>query len=96
MIQRAMKRALAQGVTLKDVLALVPVRKKSDVPIVLFSYLNPLFAPGESVVKEARASGVDAMLVVDMPPDISSPLLKFLKRKSRLLGWCLLPLLLNG
>jgi tryptophan synthase alpha chain len=70
-IQRASQRALDRGVTLRDVLAAVRrIREKSEIPIVLFSYYNPILRYGlERLVKDARAAGVDGSLVTDLPPD---------------------------
>ena len=55
-IQRASERALRKGVTLRDALACVRHAKKHvDVPIVLFSYFNPLLKFGEQkLAKEAK------------------------------------------
>jgi tryptophan synthase alpha chain len=70
-IQRSSQRALDRGVTLRDVLGVVRrIREKSEIPIVLFSYYNPLLRYGiEKLVKDARAAGVDGSLVTDLPPD---------------------------
>jgi tryptophan synthase alpha chain len=70
-IQRSSQRALDRGVTLRDVLGVVRrIRQKSEIPIVLFSYYNPLLRYGiEKLVKDARAAGVDGSLVTDLPPD---------------------------
>jgi tryptophan synthase alpha chain len=75
-IQRAMERALAAGATLGRALDVVAaIRRHSDVPIVLFGYYNPLLVRGvERAVAEARAAGVDGMLVVDLPPEESDEL----------------------
>src|SRR5688572_11470311 len=66
-IQASSQRALERGVKLSDVLAMVSeLRVVSDVPIVLFSYLNPLFRYGiERLAKDAAAAGVDGVLVTD-------------------------------
>ncbi len=66
-IQASSQRALECGVKLSDVLAMVAeLRVVSDVPIVLFSYLNPLFRYGiERLAKDAAAAGVDGVLVTD-------------------------------
>src|SRR5690606_30927645 len=46
------------------------VRARSAIPIVLFGYYNPILAYGEEkLVRAARAAGVDALLVVDLPPE---------------------------
>jgi len=70
-IQASSQRALENGVTFSDVLALVRlIRKQSDVPIVLFSYLNPLFRYGmEKLASDAAAAGVDGVLVTDAVDD---------------------------
>jgi tryptophan synthase alpha chain len=70
-LQRAAERALRAGTTLHGVLDLVVgLRRRSDVPVVLFGYANPFlhFGP-ERLAAAAAASGVDALLCVDMPPD---------------------------
>lgn len=69
--QRAATRALASGTTLSGVLDLVArVRSSVDVPIVLFTYFNPLCARGlERFAEHASASGVDGVLCVDLPPE---------------------------
>src|SRR5437667_1077819 len=56
-IQRGTERALTQGVSLRDVLQLgAGIRKESDVPLLLFSYFNPLFSYGlERLAKDASA-----------------------------------------
>jgi tryptophan synthase alpha chain len=67
-IQRATERALRNGFTLKKGLELVAdLRKKSDLPLILFSYYNPLFAYGfASLAKDAHASGIDGLLITDL------------------------------
>jgi len=68
--QRAATRALASGTTLSGVLELVSrTRDRLAVPIVLFTYFNPLHARGlELFAEQASASGVDGVLCVDLPP----------------------------
>jgi len=70
-IQRSSERALSRGVTLARVLDVVrEIRKKSQLPLVLFSYLNPLLQRGlERVAAEAARAGVDGVLVTDLPPE---------------------------
>lgn len=70
-IQAASERALAQGVTLSAVLELVArVRRDSQVPLVLMGYYNPVFRYGvERFAGDAAAAGVDALLLVDLPPE---------------------------
>ncbi|HET7293304.1 MAG TPA: tryptophan synthase subunit alpha [Vicinamibacteria bacterium] len=70
-IQRSSERALRAGATLAGVLeAARRIRERCALPIVLFSYLNPLLRHGlPRVAREARACGVDGVLVTDMPPE---------------------------
>jgi tryptophan synthase alpha chain len=70
-IQRASERALAAGTTLSGVLDLVRrLRATSRMPILLFTYLNPLLRYGlERVARDAREAGVDGVLVTDLPPE---------------------------
>jgi tryptophan synthase alpha chain len=74
-IQRASERALRKGVTLSDALRCVSnVRQHVDVPIVLFSYLNPLLKFGKDrLAEEAKQTGVDAVLVTDLIPEEAGP-----------------------
>jgi tryptophan synthase alpha chain len=70
-IQRASERALARGVTLERVLdAVRGIRRRSQLPLVLFSYFNPLFRYGlDRLTRTAREAGVDGVLVTDLPPE---------------------------
>jgi tryptophan synthase alpha chain len=68
-IQRATERALAAGATLDKVLTLVAdVRPQLEVPLVLFTYANPVARMGfEAFARRAAASGVDGVLTLDLP-----------------------------
>jgi len=71
-IQRSAERALAQGVGLRDVLGLVRVFRERDkaTPLVLMGYANPVEALGpDRFVAQAKADGVDGVIVVDYPPE---------------------------
>jgi len=77
-IQRASERALAHGTTLSQSLAVAAkVRaQRSDVGIVMFGYYNPIIAYGEAkLAADAKRSGVDGFLVVDLPPEEAGALL---------------------
>lgn len=75
-IQRAAERSLAGGTTLAKVLLTVAaIRKRTDVPILLFGYYNPILAYGEAkLVEDAAQAGADGFLVVDLPPEESAEL----------------------
>lgn len=68
-IQRASERALAAGGTLATTLDLVAdVRRQTDVPIVLFTYVNPVLRMGvDTFVDRAAQAGVDGVLLLDIP-----------------------------
>ncbi|MBV9216402.1 MAG: tryptophan synthase subunit alpha [Acidobacteria bacterium] len=67
-IQRSSQRALENGVTLPDVLHLAAdFRRRSEVPVVLFSYFNPIMRMGcDRFAKSARDAGVDGLLLTDV------------------------------
>jgi tryptophan synthase alpha chain len=67
-IQRATERALKNGVTVQRVLELGrTIRKKSEIPLVLFSYFNPLLNLGlERLAADAVNAGVDGVLASDL------------------------------
>ncbi|MBI4853365.1 MAG: tryptophan synthase subunit alpha [Acidobacteria bacterium] len=81
-IQRATERALTKGIKLVNILDLVGrVRKVSQIPIVLFSYFNPLLQFGlENLAKKAKEVGIDAILVTDLSPEESENFLNILKK----------------
>ncbi|ATE59298.1 tryptophan synthase subunit alpha [Thauera sinica] len=71
-IQRASERALAQGMSLRKVFDIVRAFRAgdADTPVVLMGYANPIEAMGvERFVADAKAAGVDGVLVVDYPPE---------------------------
>jgi tryptophan synthase alpha chain len=67
-IQRATERALRNGVTLQGVLELGKnIRKMSEIPLVLFSYFNPLLNHGlEKLARDAASAGFDGILASDL------------------------------
>jgi tryptophan synthase alpha chain len=70
-IQRASERALRNGVTIHDALTCARnVRQHIDIPLVLFSYFNPLLQFGqERLAAAASEAGIDAVLVTDLIPE---------------------------
>jgi len=82
-IQRASERALLHGFGIPEILQTVSeARKQTDVPIILFSYFNPLFQFGltkadetspvpafEQLASAAKAAGIDGILVTDLVPE---------------------------
>jgi tryptophan synthase alpha chain len=72
-IQRGAERALKAGTTLAGVLKLVcRIRESSQVPIVVFSYYNPVLQMGlEKFASAAASAGADGVLVTDLTPEES-------------------------
>jgi len=75
-IQAASTRSLAQGTTLKKIIAIVKeIRRRTEVPLVLMTYYNPLYHYGlEKLVNDAVAAGVDGLIVPDLPLEESAQL----------------------
>jgi tryptophan synthase alpha chain len=92
-IESAHKRALENGTTSSTLLEIArALRKRTETPLILFSYYNPLLQKGELYLQALKAAGFDAVLVVDLPaPALScdqEPFFKSLKAAE------LLPILL--
>ncbi len=71
-IQAAGLRALKAGMTLKKVLALARAFRDGDdtTPLVLMGYYNPVYVYGvERFLRDAKAAGIDGLIIVDLPPE---------------------------
>jgi tryptophan synthase alpha chain len=71
-IQASSQRALKAGQTLKKTLAMVRTFRAGDevTPIVLMGYYNPIYIYGvQSFLDDAKAAGIDGLIVVDLPPE---------------------------
>ena len=93
-IQRATERALANGVSLRDVLDIVRrFRETNDqTPVVLMGYLNPIEVMGsEAFAQAAREAGMDGALIVDVPPEESHELVDAVKAQGLDLVYLLAP-----
>ena len=78
-IQAAGLRALSKGITLEKTLGIVSEFRKDDdkTPIILMGYFNPIFIYGvEKFLVDAKAAGVDGLIVVDCPPEEDDELCK--------------------
>jgi tryptophan synthase alpha chain len=80
-IQRASERALRNAIGARACLQLVrEIRKQSQIPIVLFSYLNPLLAVGlKTLGDELRSAGIDGVIATDMVPEEAGEYLERLR-----------------
>ena len=71
-IQLAGQRALAHGMSLNKTLAMAAAFREDDdtTPIVLMGYYNPIYSHGvDKFLVDAKAAGVDGLIVVDLPPE---------------------------
>lgn len=68
-IQRASGRALAGGVTLEKILSMAKrLRKRTQVPLIMMTYYNPVYVAGlDSFVEKAALAGVDGLIIPDLP-----------------------------
>lgn len=84
-IQKAVERALAHGVSLRSVLQMVAEFRQTDneTPVLLMGYLNPIESMGlENFASTAKAAGLDGALIVDLPPEESDEYTKALKQNN--------------
>lgn len=81
-IQRASERALQGGTTLRKVMQALPGwRKRVRVPLVLFSYYNPILQYGlENFARDASEAGADGVLAVDLTPEESESYVQTLRK----------------
>ncbi len=80
--QAAAERGLASGTTLRGVLEAVRrIRERCQIPILFFTYLNPILAYGaEQFAQDAVEAGVDGLLPLDLPPEEDPTFLKVMKQ----------------
>jgi tryptophan synthase alpha chain len=76
-IQKASLRALENNTSLKDIISMVAdLRKDTQIPIVLMGYYNPIYKYGvDCFVNDAIKSGIDGVIVADLPPEEASELI---------------------
>ncbi len=83
-IQASSNDALSHHVTLKSIFDCVTrIRKKSEIPIALMTYYNPIFHLGENqFAQKAHRAGVDGVIVPDLPPDEAKALMSASKQNN--------------
>jgi tryptophan synthase alpha chain len=74
-IQRASERALRAGTTLRGVLEIArKIRERSEIPLLLFTYLNPMLRYGlDALGRDAAAAGIDGCLITDLSVEEAGP-----------------------
>lgn len=75
-IQAAAQRALAKGTNTREVFAMArAIRERSEIPLIAFSYLNPILRYGAAAfARDAKAAGIDSVLLTDLPPEAADEL----------------------
>ncbi|HEX7153642.1 MAG TPA: tryptophan synthase subunit alpha [Thermoanaerobaculia bacterium] len=75
-IQAAAQRALQRGTRTPEVFAMArAIRETSEIPLIAFSYLNPILRYGASrFAVDAHAAGIDSLLLTDLPPEAATSL----------------------
>ena len=81
-IQRGASRALRAGTTVPKVLEIAcAIRRRSQIPLLLFSYLNPLLRYGfDRLATDALAAGIDGVLLTDLSVEEAEPHVEVLRR----------------
>ncbi len=81
-IQRAGERALRAGTTLRKVLEIAcQIRRRSEVPLLLFTYLNPVVRYGiEALARDAKAAGIDGCLLTDASVEEAKDYVEVMRR----------------
>ncbi len=97
-IQASSKRSLEKHTNLKKILALVKkIRMKSELPILLMSYLNPILSYGlQRFAKEAASAGVDGLVIPDLPYGEDKSIQNFIENKGMALVYLLAPTTLES
>ncbi|MDQ3282661.1 MAG: tryptophan synthase subunit alpha [Acidobacteriota bacterium] len=75
-IQAAAQRALARGTNTKHVFEIArTIRERSEIPLIAFSYLNPVTRYGaDAFARDAKSAGIDSVLLTDLPPEAAADL----------------------
>ena len=83
-IQASSQRALKNGINLIKILKMVSqIRKKTQVPIALMTYYNPVFHYGEDkFVRDAKKYGVDGVIIPDLPPEEAKNFIRSAKQQN--------------
>lgn len=82
-IQRSYERALKNRISMEDAFDFIKkIKFFKDIPVVFFTYYNPVFILKEKFAEGAKNAGIDAILVVDLPPEESGELSKYINNKN--------------
>lgn len=78
-IQHSSNTALGNGITMDRIFEMVrAIRAQSEIPLILMGYINPVLRYGiEHFFSEANKSGVDGLIIPDVPPEEAAPVMEF-------------------
>ena len=81
-IQKSYERALKNTISMQDAFDFIKrLKAYRDIPVIFFTYYNPVFVLGPKFANGARNAGVDGVLIVDLPPEESDEFTKYIKKK---------------
>ncbi len=81
-IQRSYERALKNRISMEDAFNFIKrLKAYRDIPVIFFTYYNPVFVMGSKFAEDAADAGVDGVLVVDLPPEESDEFNKYIRKK---------------
>ena len=82
-IQRSYERALKRKISMEDAFDFIKRLKAfKDIPVIFFTYYNPVFILGKKFAEGAHSAGIDGILIVDLPPEESRELTKYIQSKN--------------
>lgn len=82
-IQKSYERALKRKISMEDAFSFIKKLKNyRDIPVILFTYYNPVFILGKKFAEGAKSAGIDGILAVDLPPEESAELTKYIQDKN--------------
>ncbi|MCL4542973.1 MAG: tryptophan synthase subunit alpha [Deltaproteobacteria bacterium] len=80
-IQKSYERALKNTISMRNAFDFIKKLKVyRDIPVIFFTYYNPVFILGSKFASGARNAGVDGVLIVDLPPEESGEFTKYIKK----------------
>lgn len=81
-IQKSYERALKNIISMQDAFDFIKrLKNYRDIPVIFFTYYNPVFILGSKFASGAHNAGVDGVLIVDLPPEESDEFTKYIKKK---------------
>ncbi len=81
-IQKSYERALKNRISMQDAFDFAKrLKAYKDIPVILFTYYNPVFVLGIDFAGDAHNAGIDGVLIVDLPPEECGELARHIRKK---------------